>query len=301
MTRDEIWKECFVNDFEEPNLKLEFKSLCEDDVHPFSWQSLWPDFYAVFQQFVFWGVHHVSSSFQNTLRMEWFHGMLPSEEVLHCWWFQRVHHWLLRRQVNDLSIQVVWRRIVSKEGGLRGNAMHMNCLSTRRWKEIENHLFLSSAKFSKAASNGLMHAFTVYYFDQVRKSLFEHLVPSRQVRGLTSRFSRCWKENVKECKDPVQDGPSPIPSRNPCHQHRGTVGKTVSRCFKYFATSPLRLSLHFQSWFEAIDIECKTCTAWHHLRRTLLQNVFQQALSDWSTFWRIQLETSKSSTTEAPT
>ena len=25
MTRDEIWKECFVNDFEEPNLKLEIQ------------------------------------------------------------------------------------------------------------------------------------------------------------------------------------------------------------------------------------------------------------------------------------
>ena len=56
----------------------------------------------------------------------------------------------------------------------------------------------------------------------------------------------------------------------------GPFGKTVSKCFKYFATSPLRLSLHFQSWFEAINIECKTCTAWHHLRRTLLQNVFQE-------------------------
>lgn len=58
--------------------------------------------------------------------------------------------------------------------------------------------YLSSAKISKAAFNGLMHAFTVYYFDQVRKSLFEHQVRGRQVRGLTSRFSRCWKENVKK-------------------------------------------------------------------------------------------------------
>lgn len=98
---------------------------------------------------------------------------------------------------------------------------------------------------------------------------------------------------VLDHHDPVQDGQSP-PSQAAILviNTEGPFGKTVSRCFKYFATSPLRLSLHFQSWFEAIDIKCKTCTAWHHLRRTLLQNVFQQAYPTEACFgesnWKLQ-------------
>ncbi len=185
MRYDEILKEYLVNnDFEEPmfNLRLisnyKFEELCEDyEVHPFSgWQGLWriyfyeshsgrqwllyflptrmgcmdPIHISYFEAFITFHIYHFKIRAFNNSIMECY-----PPKYLHCWWFQRDIIDLLRRQVNDLSIQVIWRRIVSKEGGLRGNAMHMNCLlSTLRWKEMENGPCKSSIYRSHACIYG---------------------------------------------------------------------------------------------------------------------------------------------------